>query len=91
MDATIPASVKKNKAGRRSGGARAKKDRPPVVGRLLDVQGAAAYLGCPVETFRGWCRDTNLKLPKVQLGRRLYFRREHLDALIEDNTRLKTA
>ena len=51
------------------------------VPRLLSIEAAAAYLGVPVRTLQG-LREQRL-VPVVRLGRRLYFRPEDLDRLVE--------
>lgn len=49
---------------------------------LLTIEAAAAYLGCSVTSMR-FLRRTN-RIPAAQLGKRLAFRREDLDAYISD-------
>ena len=49
--------------------------------KLLGVDEAAEYLGVPISTIRG-LREKRL-VPVVHLGKRLYFRPEDLDRLIE--------
>ena len=55
--------------------------------RLLSIEAAAEYLGVPARTLRG-LREQRL-IPVVRLGKRLYFRVEDLEALVE--ARLKPA
>jgi excisionase family DNA binding protein len=49
--------------------------------KLLSIEEAAEYLGVPVRVLRG-LRERRL-VPVVHLGKRLYFRAEDLDKLIE--------
>ena len=49
--------------------------------RLLDIKEAAAYLGIPVRKLRG-ARERR-EVPVVLWGKRIYFRREDLDKLVE--------
>ena len=49
--------------------------------KLLTIKAAAEYLGVPVSVLRG-LREQRL-IPVLHLGKRIYFRPEDLDRLIE--------
>ena len=49
--------------------------------KLLTIQAAAEYLGVPVSVLRG-LRAHRL-VPVVRFGKRIYFRPEDLDRLVE--------
>jgi hypothetical protein len=49
--------------------------------KLMTIEAAAEYLGVPVRVLRG-LRERRM-VPVVHFKKRIYFQREHLDALIE--------
>ena len=49
--------------------------------KLLSIEEAAEYLGVPVRTLQG-LREQRA-VPVIHLGKRLYFRPEDLDRLVE--------
>ena len=51
---------------------------------LMDLENAARYLGCKVDTLR-WLRRMK-KLPFVKLGQRLMVKQRDLDAYVEAAT-----
>jgi len=51
---------------------------------LMDLENAAKYLGCKIDTLR-WLRRMK-KLPFVKLGQRLMVKQRDLDNYIESKT-----
>jgi len=52
---------------------------------LMGLDEAAKYLAIQPSTLRRWAWER--KIPSVKLGRRLLFRRDVLDELVERNER----
>lgn len=57
----------------------------------LSNQEAACYLGVKPETLDVWRSCGRYSIPYAKIGRRVYYRKSHLDSFIESRTQTQTS